>query len=45
MEKTLKISGKLGTIVGDYIDCDENTPLVIITHGRGGHRNTGSKKI
>ena len=45
MEKTLKLNGKLGAIVGDYIDCGENTPLVIITHGRGGHRNTGSKKI
>lgn len=45
MEKTLKINGKLGTIVGDYINCGEDTPLVIITHGRGGHRNTGSKKI
>lgn len=45
MEKTLKINGKLGVIVGDYINCGENTPLVIITHGRGGHRNTGSKKI
>lgn len=45
MEKTTKINGKLGAIVGDYVDCGENTPLVIITHGRGGHRNTGSKKI
>ncbi len=45
MEKTLKLNGKLGTIVGDYVDCGENTPLVIITHGRGGHRNTGSKKV
>lgn len=45
MEKTLKIKGELGIIVAGYIDCGENTPIVIIAHGRGGHRNTGSKKI
>ena len=45
MKKTIRIDGKLGTIVGDYVNCGENTPLVIITHSRRGHRNTGSKKI
>lgn len=45
MEKSLKMNGKLGIIVGDYIDCGKDTPLAIITHGRGGHKNTGSKKI
>ena len=41
----IKIKTKIGNIAGDYIDCGSDSPLLIIAHGRGGHRNTGSKKI
>ena len=45
MDKLLKIKTRIGNIAGNYIDCGDNKPLVIIAHGRGGNRNTGSKKI
>jgi len=35
----------IGRIAADYFDNGSDSPLVIIAHGKGGHRNTGSKKI
>ena len=43
--KVVKFETKIGNIVGDYVDCGNGKPLVIIAHGRGVNRNTGSKKI
>lgn len=45
MDKFLRINTKIGNIAGNYIDCGDDKSLVIIVHGRGGNRNTGSKKI
>lgn len=41
----LLIKTEIGNIAGDYLDCGKEAPLVIIAHGKGGHRNTASKEI